>query len=128
MITHLYSNEYDPPAPVVEVVIVAAKRMGVEALVDSGADVTLIPISLLEQIGARYSHTHRLRGVIGAYEPVDIFFVSVEIASQTIRGIRAVAAQTDNETILGRDVLNQLVVTLHGPAEVVEIESALHSS
>lgn len=125
MTSFVYNTAYDPPAPVVKIVVVAAGRAETTALVDSGADVTLIPITLLEQIQARYLYTHRLRGIIGGYETVDIYRVSIEITSHTIRGIRAVAAESGNEMILGRDVLNQIVVILRGPAEVIEIEPSL---
>ena len=123
MSRYAYSAEYDPPAPVLEIVVAAVGRANTTALVDSGADVTLLPITLLDQIDAHYMHTQRLRGVVGGSQTVEIYRVNIEVAAQTIRGIRAVAAAAGHEAILGRDVLNQLVMTLHGPAEVLTLET-----
>jgi len=38
-----------------------------------------------------------------------------------IRGLHVVAASVSDEAVIGRDALNQLVVTLDGPAEMTEV-------
>ncbi len=49
--------------------------------------------------------------------PVDTYFTVVKIGPYVVRGIKAVAIPTGSEAILGRDVLNQLEITLNGPAQ-----------
>ena len=80
----------------------------------------MLPITTLQTIGARYVETRQMRGVTGVALTVDLYVVIIQIGRQVIHAIRAVATQ-DDEAIIGRDVLNQLVVTLNGPAEVTEM-------
>ena len=49
----LYDASYAPSAPIAQITISAKTEIEVNVLVDSGADVTLIPINLLQAIGAR---------------------------------------------------------------------------
>lgn len=44
---------------------IIAPNMAHFALMDSGADGTLVPIDLLEQVGARQVGTARIRGILG---------------------------------------------------------------
>lgn len=62
-----------------------------------------------------------MRGVIGISQRVEIFQVAIRIGDYMIPGIRAVADTHGNEPILGRDVLNQLILTLNGPALTTQI-------
>jgi predicted aspartyl protease len=122
-----YDVTYEPPAPVFEIIIrkTGQKSTQVElsALVDSGADATMVPIDALHKVGARYVETRQMRGVTGVTYPVDLYSLIVQIGSQTIPPIRAIAATSEGDTIVGRDILNQLVVTLNGPANVTEVLS-----
>ncbi|MDM8529104.1 aspartyl protease family protein [Anaerolineales bacterium HSG24] len=122
--TFTYSSKYEPSAPVVEIMVCKTGQTDngvvLSALIDSGADATMLPITTLQTIGARYVETRQMRGVTGVALTVDLYVVMIQIGRQVIHAIRAVATQ-DDEAIIGRDVLNQLVVTLNGPAEVTEM-------
>ncbi len=91
------------------------------ALLDSGADGSMIPLDVLRQIGARYQETRYLRGVTGVRQTADLYLVTIHIGPHKITGIRATAVSDGSEVIVGRDVLNHLVVTLNGLANVTEI-------
>lgn len=56
----------------------------------------------------------------GYTETVNLYLVEVQIDSYKIPGIRAVGLKT-TEAILGRDVLNHLIITLNGIEELTEI-------
>lgn len=56
----------------------------------------------------------------GHAQTVNLYLVEVQIGSYKIPGIRAVGLKT-TEAILGRDVLNQLIITLDGIAGTTEI-------
>ncbi len=125
--SHYYSSEgYSITAPVVEVRI---KRPGGTtfesepfiALVDTGADGTLLPKDILASVNPERYHPRRMTGVTGKSILVQTFIVNVIIGDIEISGIRAVAMPVGSEPIIGRDVLNQLIVTLNGLAGVVEI-------
>lgn len=116
---------FDPPMPVLDVVFSRPGRNAipatVEAIIDTGADSTLIPLDILEQIVAPQIDQAYIRGITGSREPVDLYLVTVQIAGLTISGIRAVALPAGASTILGRDVLNQLHLGLVGPANITEV-------
>ncbi|MEI2611793.1 MAG: retroviral-like aspartic protease family protein [Candidatus Promineifilaceae bacterium] len=116
-----YSRQFDPTMPIVEVSVRAVGTSHpasvVTALVDSGADATIFPLSVLQQVGARYVRGRVMRGVTGIPENVDTYLVSIQIGPYTVHGIRAVAYGTNMTPIIGRDVLNNLVVTLDGLAQ-----------
>jgi hypothetical protein len=65
-----YAHSYYPPAPVIEIMIDGYQpnlsQVRQQALVDSGADGTMIPLSILQQVGARYQETVQMRGVAGS--------------------------------------------------------------
>lgn len=91
------------------------------ALIDSGADGTLVPIDLLEQVGARQVGTARIWGIVGQSEIADVFLASLQVGPHTLNAVRVVADLEGDEIILGRNVLNHLVVTLNGLSSTVEI-------
>jgi hypothetical protein len=51
----------------------------------------------------------------------DVYLAVVEIGALQLPGIRILADKQHDEPVLGRDVLNNLVLTLNGPANYVEI-------
>jgi len=119
-----YSRVYQPSAPVLEIGIRRTSQdfeVETEALIDTGADATILPIQLLQRINAKYRGSRSMRGIIGISRRVETFQVVVRVGNYFIPGIRAVADKQGNEAILGRDVLNQLRITLDGPALVTEI-------
>jgi len=125
-----YSNEYDsvnydPAAPLVEV---GVSRPGADeaaaqlaALIDTGADATMLPIDLLQAAGGRYVTTRQMRGVTNQIVTVEMYLVTLFIGPFEFRGIEAIATAEDAEAIVGRDVLNQMIVTLNGLANSVEM-------
>ncbi len=116
---------YDPPMPVLDIGIsrpgANAPAARVEALVDTGADGTLLPLDMLEQAGAVFVDRAYLRGIIGQRQAVDLYLTTIYLGQSHILGVRAVALPSGSTAILGRDVLNQLDIALRGPAGVTEI-------
>lgn len=62
-----------------------------------------------------------MRTITGQRAQVDLYLISLQVG--TLQPVRlAVAGDAQlNEAIVGRDLLNQLVVKLDGPAMAVEI-------
>jgi len=116
-----YDSGYEPSAPVIQLQLRAKHEATIWALLDTGADGTLLPLNILEQIGARYAETRYMRGVTGRAEPVNLYTVNVAIGSIFTGRIHAVAIPEGGEPLVGRDLLNHLVITLHGLAGVTEI-------
>lgn len=119
-----YDETYDPAMPVVDVLVdgyAGRPRRAVIALVDSGADGTMLPIDVLEVVAAAYEDTVRMRGVLGDSEQVDRYTVAIHLGPLVLHGVNAVASPSGSESVLGRDVLNHLLLTLNGPANTTQI-------
>jgi hypothetical protein len=119
-ITH-YSNRYEPAMPVLEVHLGLDRQetpIVLEALVDSG----LIPQAYLQTLGAKPVQERWLRGVTGGRQLVRLYTVFIQIgAFGTYAPV--IGGQNTAEVILGRDILNQLVVTLDGLSQTTFVQS-----
>jgi predicted aspartyl protease len=117
----LYDTKYIPSAPVAKIMVSYQREVELTALIDSGADATMIPIDLLRKIKARVVETRRLRGISGGAEIVQLYGVTIRVQDHVLPSVHVVATAHGGEPILGRDVLNHLIVTLNGLAGVTEI-------
>jgi hypothetical protein len=116
------STGFNPSMPVIPIQVRHQNRTAeVIAVVDSGADATILPINILQIIRARRSDTGHMRGVTGVRKRVGIYTVTIQIDTHIVHTVHAVAADAGTAAILGRNVLNHHVVTLDGPAGVTEI-------
>ena len=62
-----------------------------------------------------------MRPDYGTQYPVTIYIVQLQIGSIILTSMEVVGRVGSNETIVGRDVLNQFIITLNGLANVTEI-------
>lgn len=119
--SHPYDNVYEPAAPVIPIGLGPPNgdsiRRELVAVVDTGADVTMIPAKILRDAGGRIIEKGCLRGILGDPVTVNLYLITVHIGGYPIQGIRAAALKDNREPILGRDVLNQLEIVLNGPAQ-----------
>ncbi|HEY4691555.1 MAG TPA: hypothetical protein VIK33_19765 [Anaerolineae bacterium] len=90
------------------------------ALVDTGADATIVPVRELLEIGAEETAPGWLRGITGERIPVALYFIDIHLAHMTMPGVRVIASATEGFTLLGRDVLNKLPLLLDGPQQQAE--------
>lgn len=120
-----YSHDYYPPAPTAEVTfIMAAKSLRVGpflALVDSGADGTIVPIAYLDEIQALPTVEMTVRSQWGEGRRVLLYLVDVQIGEIVLPGVEVVGDELSDEVVLGRDVLNRLRILLDGPAATMTI-------
>ena len=120
-----YSRDFFPPAPVVEVTFITAAeslRVGpFSALIDSGADATIVPIAYLNEIQALPTVEMTIRSQWGERRRVLLYLIDVQIGQVVLPGIEVVGDDFSDEIVLGRDVLNRLRLLLDGPAEIITI-------
>lgn len=118
--TFTYDTDYRPALPIIEMGISVinpdAGEISDSAIVDSGSDVTLIPVTILRRMGSTSVGNAVLSEAWGTERRINVYLVNVRIGSHVVRGVRVLGVSDDEEAILGRNVLNQLVVTLDGPA------------
>ncbi len=119
----VYHRGYQPPFPQLDVIFrFEEERVGpISALLDSGADVTMVPEPLLEQIGAWTGESAFIRSQFGELQPVRLYLVTVQVENRVLPGIYVVGHTTSDEIILGRDVLNKLPLFLDGPEQQTEL-------
>lgn len=122
--TYDYDGDYQPARPTVEIKISPA-MVGVSltliALVDSGADATMIPRRYLQQFRARPGRQAYLRGTTGRRKLVNLYPISLHLGPFQYAHVEVVGGSDQDEVIIGRDVLNDLTITLDGPASSVQI-------
>ncbi len=126
--SYTYDGAYDPAMPVIAVKLASTdnenqKPRELNAISDSGADGTLIPLADLQMLGIPVARKARLRGITGNSVWRNVYVVSLHIGPMTLTGVRVIASPS-GEAILGRNVLNQLRITLDGPAEMTELVTA----
>lgn len=125
MTTYQYSQEYYPPAPILEVSFIMAAeflRVGpLLALVDSGADGTIVPIKYLEEIHAPSTTEMTIRSQWGERHSVLLYLVDIQIDNLTLPGIEVVGDELADDVIIGRDVLNRLQILLNGPKRITQV-------
>ncbi len=125
VLTYPYSDAYTPSMPVVDLGVsqpgARQPAQVVTAVVDSGADGTLVPIDVLEAVSAGYVGEAFIRGISGKRQGVSMYLATLHIGSHVLNAVRVVAVHEGSEAILGRNVLQFLVVTLNGPAAATEV-------
>ncbi len=125
----LYTYDYDlhylPAMPMVTIQIGkpdAEANVTFSALVDSGADATMIPIAYLKQVRAVKRQHVFIRTVAGKRAGANLYTISLQFAHYSRMQIDVVGNQETDEAIIGRDILNHLVVTLDGLANAVLVQ------
>ncbi len=112
-------QHFDPPAPVAIVSLGTVDRdrhvTNVRMLMDTGADVTLIPRSCAEELGllGKTDAVFRLQGYDGVDAAVEAVGARLLFLGQGYCGIFPLI--DDDCGILGRNILNRLSLVFDGP-------------
>ncbi len=113
-----YSENYNPPAPIARIKLRNSETFetiaDVPMLLDTGADITLLPKSFCDRIGVEISDTESLElegfnqtTTVAFYVRLDFIFLN-----KIFRGKFLVYEQ--DEGIIGRDVLNKFSILFDG--------------
>lgn len=112
-------ERFKPPAPVATVLLCTRDRAktvaDVPMLIDSGADLTLIPQWCVKELGLRDEPIDGfLQGFDGSTSPARAVSIEVRSLHYVFRGLFPV---TEDECgILGRNLLNRFSLVLDGPS------------
>jgi hypothetical protein len=120
-------TKFDPPAPVLEIFlsspgVAVVPPTPVEALIDSGADITAIPRKFVEQLQLKLVDQVPAAGYEGVESEklTDVYSVKVFIRDVGDYIIRVITCNYDY-AFIGRDLINSWELFLHGKASVFEI-------
>jgi predicted aspartyl protease len=119
---------FNPPAPVIDVSlslpITQSQLQSVNlkslALLDSGADITVIPEQIVQELQLKYVDEITASGYDGV--PKQAFIYSVKLIFNDLGGfiVRVIASNTDH-VLIGRDILNKWSLLLEGRRRIFEI-------
>ena len=112
-------DNYDPPAPVAYVSLrdpaTGVSLSDVPMLIDTGADVTLLPRSYVDQLGAEPATdaTYEIQGFDGESKLANMVELELVFLGRKFTGQFLLIAQPIG--ILGRNILNVVSITFDGP-------------
>ncbi len=112
---------FDPPAPVAYVSlrdpVTGASLSNVPMLIDTGADVTLLPVRYVEQIGLKpvLDVSYEIQGFDGEPKLAKMVELELVFLGKKFSGQFLLIDQPIG--ILGRNILNVLSITFDGPRE-----------
>ncbi len=119
-----YAQTEDPPAPFISVTLshdIHDERMvGINAKLDTGADITAIPSKVVEQLNLRHSGEMAFEDFDGHLFHKNIYAVHIKLPTGQHGKINVLTIPSDH-VLLGRDVINQFRLLLDGPALTLEI-------
>ncbi len=121
-----YSRDYYPPAPVLPVSLAAideSPRLGPHlSLVDSGSDGTFAPIALLEELDLPISYMTGVRSHLGErVQRVAVHRVDLIVDGIRLPNMEVVSDDWGDQIILGRNVLNRLLIVMDGLAHMTTV-------
>jgi predicted aspartyl protease len=117
-----YSFDFDPPAPVLSIVLTGVVRsrpqMRLPALIDTGADMTAIPSTAVKRLHLYSVGRMAVEGIEGMAATVNIYTIRLALEGQPVREMEVV--QTGQPfVILGRDWLERYYLLLNGPQKTM---------
>lgn len=125
LVNQAYDSRYDPALPVLAIRLSAPGEAPrgelLTAIVDTGADGTLVPTSYLELAEAIGVGDAILRSVLGEVREVHLFEVDLHLDALTLPGVLVAADDQGNEVLLGRNVLNKLILLLDGQSRQTDL-------
>jgi predicted aspartyl protease len=115
------ASDFDPPAPVARVVLrnphSGVTVSDVPVLLDTGADVTLLPRSAVERLGVPLlpNQRYELMSFDGSKSFAPVVLLDLLFLQRAFRG-RYLLIEAERG-IMGRDILNHVTLLLDGPGQ-----------
>ena len=112
------ADHFDPPAPVASVTLcdpaTGAVMSNIHLLVDSGADVTLIPLEVAKQLGVGtvQGTIYELQGFDDSIQLAEAVILELVLLGKRFKGQFLLIDQPMG--VLGRNILNSLSLLLDG--------------
>ena len=126
MIVYSYNRQITPSAPFVHITVErpdkGAAVADVPSQLDTAADITVVPASVVETLGLVQLGEVEIMGFGGHITTVPTFLVSLAIRQFEPIIVKVLVNPDEPCVLLGRDVLNQYRVLLDGPRLKLQID------
>jgi len=119
-----YSRNFNPPAPVIEVSISAPLSKvstSSTALIDSGADMTVIPERIIAQLKLRRVDSTPVSGFGKRVIEATVYSAALEIEGISESKIYRILGWSEDYALIGRDLLNQFIAVLNGLSQELSL-------
>ena len=121
-----YNKTFNPPAPMLSVtvsgVVRTRPRTTIPALIDTGADITAVPIELAEKLSLYKFGRLQIEGVHGVTSPVYTYEARLVHDGYAAQEMEVILTHLPF-VILGRDWLQNYYLYLNGPDEQFQLSS-----
>jgi predicted aspartyl protease len=119
-----YNAAEQPPAPFLALVVYHPERttqtIQIEAKIDTGADISALPSTIVQQLGLPVTSKLVVEGYDGVLATVSSYAAGFTIESVQLEPHEIIAIP-ETYALLGRDVLNNFYLYLKGPDLVFEL-------
>jgi hypothetical protein len=119
MIRYSYNRQLTPPAPFVHVTLrcpsTGKEIANFPAQLDTAADRSVIPWTLVEEMGLAQLDILPIAGFGGHIESIPTFLVQLDIRQLQSHTVEVLGSRGEIFVLLGRDLLNHYNLVLDGP-------------
>ena len=116
--SHTYDSNYTPPFPVLPIILHNSKKelsvICQKAHLDTGADSTIIPHTLLDKIESEEIDINYIQSHWGERRQISVHSIDIEVDGEYLSAIEVVRDDAGKEILIGRNVLNRLIILLDG--------------
>jgi predicted aspartyl protease len=91
------------------------------AQLDTAADLTVVPLAIVKQLGLLPFDSMPVRGFGGSITNVSTFLVRLGVRGKDLVAIEVLGSAQEPHILLGRDVLNRYRIVLDGPRCILEM-------
>ena len=119
-----YHTTFRPPAPALEVEVINSQTGMIETIlakIDTAADASVIPDILVQRLGLLDFDQFLAISFDGSLQLQSSYLVDLLVAGRKFTDLEVITTPLPY-ILLGRDVLNQLVITCDGPRLAFEIQ------
>jgi len=110
-----------PPGPIIDATFYrGSTERVVAAFVDTGADMTQIPLRLADELGLQRIGDVAIRGANDYEVDADTYVVNLRLGSLEFQYIEVAAPDVD-DVLIGRDLLATLLAMFDGPGQQFEL-------
>ena len=119
-----YSKNFNPPAPVIELSVstpLPYSSTSSIALVDSGADITVIPEQIISRLKLRRVDFMLASGFGEGVSEAIVYSAALSIEGISEPLVYRVLSWSEDYALVGRDLLNKFIAVLNGLSQELSL-------